>query len=175
MTETRDLVDEMDLEERIERAAASQKPMTFEELIGPETCPMTGIVEELIWDEEIYGLIAKRTQDCTAIIDNNREIQNWSRDRVWKSKEDKWMMFASIPNIIIEQWLKEGVDVYRAKCDRNGVPNDHMRAVLKRLRDPDWRWLKTTELDMGTGKQTGNFRLAHVPGNGLIWGAKHSA
>ena len=41
---------------------------------------------------------------------------------------------AAIPNVVVEQWLREGVDVFD--------PNDAAE-VKRRLNDPDNRFLRT--------------------------------
>jgi hypothetical protein len=114
----------------------------------PEIDAFTGIRTNYSWDEDSKTLILKRTQDCNAIIDLNKARQN-ENDQSWRKKEDRWMLFASIPNLFIEAWLKEGINVYNAKTDRHGKPNEDMVRVLRKLEDPDYKHLKTTTMRMG--------------------------
>jgi hypothetical protein len=41
---------------------------------------------------------------------------------------------ARIPNAIVTQWMKEGVNIF----DKN-----HEKEVHRRLNSPEWRWLRT--------------------------------
>jgi len=114
----------------------------------PEVDPFTGTVETYSWNEATKSLTIARTQDCTPILDANKAMQN-DTSQAWKKSEARWMQIASIPNEIIAQWLQEGINVYHAKTDRHGVPNEHMKRVLAKLADPDWRYLKTTTMRLG--------------------------
>jgi len=129
--------------------------------------PFHGVLEEYEYDTDTGIMQFKRTQDCTSVIDDNREWQ--ASEQNWRKKDDRWIRFASIPMVVVEQWMKEGIDVLQAATDRNGVPNDHMKAVLRKLRDPDWKWLKTVDMDMGDGNQSGNTRSVNIPANGFPW------
>lgn len=158
--------DPEDEDARFEHALKHQRKYSVDELLF-DWDPFHGIMETYAYDDGV--MTVKRTQDCTSVLDDNAEWR--AAEQNWREKDDKWVRFASIPMIVVEKWLTEyGVNVLLAETDRNGVPNEHMRRVLKLLRDPDWKYLMTTDMDMGDGKAWGNTRLAHVPGNGLIWG-----
>lgn len=158
--------DAEDDDARYEHAAKHQRTYSKWELMF-DWDPFQGVLEEYDYDQGSGLMTVKRTQDCTSVIDDNREWQ--SAEQNWRKKDDKWIRFASIPALVVEQWLKEGIDVLRAETDRNGVPNDHMKAVLRKLRDPDWKWLKTVDMDMGDGNQAGNTRSVNIPANGFPW------
>ena len=113
----------------------------------PRVDPLdVAIAHQVRKDEETGDLVIKRTQDVSAILDNNREMAN-ANDTSWRKKDDRSVMIASIPNIVIEMWLKEGINVWLAKVDRRtGRPNEHLKKVLQRLDDPEWRYLKTTSM-----------------------------
>jgi hypothetical protein len=76
-------------------------------------------------------LVEKRTQDVQPILDSNVRYQN-SHDGYSKSRDLQHV--ATIPNIVVEQWLKEGVNVYD--------PN-HAKEVERRLNDGGWLKLRT--------------------------------
>lgn len=162
-------------EERFERAVASQQPgyaPGSAQWMAPEVERFTGIVESYDYDEQTGAIHWTRTQDISAILDDNHEHRAGNYDG-WRKKEDKWVAMASIPNVVIEETMRvEGWSVYDARTDRNGVPNDQMRKLLKKLRS-DWKYFKKHDMDFGDGKGMGNTRLASVPGNGLIWGKRH--
>lgn len=132
--------------------------------------PENGFAERYGYDHTTDSVTWKRVQWCQQTLDDNAEWRQAEQN--WRKKEDKWLRYASIPMGVVELWMQEGIDVLKAETDRNGVPNEHLRAVLKKLRDPEWQFLKTVDMDMGDGKSDGNYRLAHVPGNGLIWPMK---
>lgn len=113
----------------------------------PDVDPVFGIVERYSFDHDTGRLIIARTQLVQDILDNNTELAN-SNDRSWRKRDDRQMLFASIPNIVIEQWLAEGINVWAAKTDRQGRPNEMLKRVLRKLEDPEWRRLKTTSMRM---------------------------
>jgi hypothetical protein len=76
-------------------------------------------------------VVEKRTQDVQPILDANGRAANHS-DCYSPSRDLQHV--ARIPNIVIEQWLKEGVDVYNP---------EHEAAVMKRLNDGGWMKLRT--------------------------------
>lgn len=164
--------DGRDLKERFDRSIKHHRSYkSGQDWALPEVEAFTGIVEEYRYNEETGAVDYTRTQDISAIIDDCHEHRAGNFEG-WKKKEDKWVAMASIPNLVIEETMKtEGWSVYDAKCDRNGVPNDQMRKVLKKLRG-DWACFKKHDMDFGDGRGMGNTRLAHIPANGLIWPTK---
>jgi hypothetical protein len=67
------------------------------------------------------------------ILDHNKEMQadgvgGWRRT----AKRNRRYV-AEIPNIVIEQWLKEGFNIFQ-------VPERELR---KKLDSPEWSYLKT--------------------------------
>lgn len=78
-------------------------------------------------------LIVKRTQDVEPILDHNKALQ---ADQVggWRrSAKQRRRHIAEIPNIVIEQWLKEGFNVFQVSA----------RELRKKLDDPHWSYLRT--------------------------------
>jgi hypothetical protein len=78
----------------------------------------------------------ERTQDVEDIIENNKKLQNETQDR----KSD-FRHIASIPNIILEKWLREEWARGNSTLKWCGPEMDAL--VAKKLKDPDWRWLRT--------------------------------
>lgn len=74
------------------------------------------------------------TQDVEPFIEQNKRLQN---DPEYKRQGIKreWQHFAHIPDIAIIAWRKEGIDVFNPS---------HIEAVKRKLRDPEWRYLRTT-------------------------------
>ena len=74
----------------------------------------------------------ERIQDVEPILDNNKRLQNTPQ------KSDSFRHIASIPNIIIERWCHElGVNLIRLSS------HEFAKIVGRKLRDPDWAWLRT--------------------------------
>lgn len=80
-------------------------------------------------------LIAHSYQDVEDIIENNKRLQNEPQ------KSDWGRHIASIPNNILNMWLHEeyargnvGIKLFGREMDQ---------LVAKKLRDPDWGWLRT--------------------------------
>lgn len=73
-------------------------------------------------------------QDVTAALEANKRMQS---DPQYKADGIKagWQQVAHIPDVIVCKWLAEGIDVFN---------KDHMPAVMRKLRDPEYRHLRTT-------------------------------
>lgn len=76
-------------------------------------------------------LVEKRVQDVEPVLNANKALatdgDGYSPDRTLRRA-------ASIPLIVVEQWLKEGVDIYNP---------DHAGEVKRRLNSADWLHLRT--------------------------------
>lgn len=153
---------------RFDWVARHQRKYTAQELMLPDWDPVFNILEEYRYDPETRSMTIKRTQYVQPMLEDNAAHRAANYEG-WRKDDAKWVKMASIPNLVVEMWLKEGIDVYAAEMDRHGVPNDHMKAVLKKLRDPDWKWLKCHDMDFGDGKTTGRTRAVNVPHNGFPW------
>ena len=74
----------------------------------------------------------ERVQDVEPFLDDNIRRQNDGDG--YSPSRDFWHV-GHIPNIVIEQWMKEGLNIY----------NDaHWPAIRRRLNDLDWRKLRTS-------------------------------
>lgn len=79
------------------------------------------------------------TQDLTALLDRNRAMANHN-DGYTPSHDMRRV--ATIPAIIRNKWLnEEGWDAYRP--DLYGVE------LMRKLNDPDWRYLRTADGTLG--------------------------
>jgi hypothetical protein len=92
-----------------------------------------GIVEWLHVDELTGEIAIERCQDVEPVIEANKRAQT-AGDGFSSSRELREI--AEIPLGVVELWKQlYGVDV---------MNRDHMPAVKKLLRDPDWRHLRTS-------------------------------
>lgn len=76
-------------------------------------------------------IIQRNTQDVEPILDANKRLYN-DGDGYTPSRD--YRRAASIPLIVVEQWLREGVDVYN---------RDHAEEVKRRLNSSEWAYLRT--------------------------------
>ncbi len=81
------------------------------------------------------GLLVERWQDCEPIIERNKRLQNMPQ------KSDWGRHVASIPCVILEKWLNE--EALRGNHAVRLFSEEFNQIVAKKLKDPDWRWLRT--------------------------------
>lgn len=70
-------------------------------------------------------------------LEKNKSEQNAIPQKQYKSllrKKNIWKA-ASIPNIVVEQWKKEGIDIFK---------DEDWPKVAAKLNDPDYKWLRTS-------------------------------
>lgn len=84
--------------------------------------------------EDSSGLLAKHSQE---IPDWYLSDLKYIRDSSLEAKEGETMRVASIPVAVVEQWQREGFDIY----DKNITP----REILTRLRNQDLDAFITTK------------------------------
>jgi hypothetical protein len=72
-------------------------------------------------------LVVQETQDVAPIIEANKALQG-------ERQTGDFRRVASIPNVIIDQWAREGLHL----SDKNAWPE-----IKRRLNSSDWRFLRT--------------------------------
>jgi hypothetical protein len=82
----------------------------------------------------------KRTQDVEPILNANREDFK-DANGGWTQNRDMRHV-ASIPNVVVEQWLKAGINVF----DNNDWPK-----VLRLLDMPQYKYLRTSPGKLARG------------------------
>lgn len=76
--------------------------------------------------------------DCEPVLDGNKQLQSGSGRDYWKGDVRKE---ASIPNVILMKWLVEdGIQYW--------TPEGQSR-IVKKLNDPEWRYLKCADVMVG--------------------------
>jgi len=96
-----------------------------------------GRATDVLFDHN--GQVIFRTlQEVQPILDVNKDKRNLS-DRGWCAGGDMRRV-ASIPNVVIAQWLQEGIDVWSG---------DQQDAVARKLNDPDYFYLRTAPGHLG--------------------------
>jgi|TARA_R110002020_G_scaffold469218_1_gene694041 hypothetical protein len=100
--------------------------------------PLSRIAEYYHFDETTEEVAVEFVQDCEPILNHNKFLQNNGRRNalgdVWR---EHW---AEIPNSVIVKWaIEDGVWFQQLpKLERT-------QYLEKKLRDPDYAYLKTTE------------------------------
>lgn len=91
-----------------------------------------GVITRVHRDSGGRTVVVERIQDVEPILERNKALQSVPQ------KSDWGRHIASIPNVILERWIhEEGVN-YLA------LPGDEFaRLIRRKLRDPDWRHLRT--------------------------------
>lgn len=84
-------------------------------------------------------VVVKRTQDVEPILDHNKRMQAENTGGWMRTVRARRRQVAEIPNIVIEQWLKEGFNFFR--CTEN--------ELRKKLDEPNWSYLKTIPGKLG--------------------------
>lgn len=89
----------------------------------------TGIDYDPVDDEAMIV----HQQDCEPTLQLNKQLYNDGTNGYGPTRE--WRRIASIPNIILEKWLKEeGIRYW----DSEDTPK-----LAAKLDDPEWRFLRT--------------------------------
>lgn len=102
------------------------------------TNPETGRVVQM--KEEDDKLVVRQTvpkEVLNKYLDHNRNEQNYIPQKSYRSelrKKNMWKV-ASIPNIVVEQWKKEGIDLFK---------DEDWPKVKAKLNDPEFKWLRTS-------------------------------
>lgn len=98
--------------------------------------PLTGIESFHAYDPETDVTYIESVQNVEPIIERNKALANTEHGAI--GRKQSWWHAASIPNVVIAQWLKEGVNFYN---------KEHWPAVKRKLNSPEYRYLRT-----GSGK-----------------------
>jgi hypothetical protein len=77
-------------------------------------------------------VVRKHTQEISkAFLDDLKDSRNASKDQ----RESEFMRVASIPTVVVEQWLREGFNIWEATGPE----------IVKRLRDQNLDGFMATE------------------------------
>jgi len=100
--------------------------------------PVTRITTTFDYDFDTDTTILHRSQPgnlVQSLLDVNKTLQN-EEDYTKQGIKSGWWHYATIPNIVAEDWLNRfGVNIYN---------KDHEKKVFELLNRPEYRYLKTT-------------------------------
>jgi hypothetical protein len=98
--------------------------------------PYTGAMETWYWDEATESFVVRNRWDLGDILANNKRKANASVDQ--RFGNDMMHHVAEIPMGIIAKFRKDyNIDIFSSDPDQQ-------KALMKKLDDPDYRYLKTT-------------------------------
>lgn len=96
------------------------------------------LTQESVWMDvdEVNGTFdLHHSQPVEHILENNRRLAN-DTDYTKKGIKDDWWHYASIPNIVIQEWSKKvGGDILSKKYEKE---------LFKFLNSPDYAYLRST-------------------------------
>jgi len=96
----------------------------------------SGIDTNYYVDDKGVLLASERVQDVEAIIEENKRMQNGEK------QVGNWRLTSVIPLIFVEKWLNEERE--RGNIGIKFCDEEYDKLVAKKLRDPDYKWLRTT-------------------------------
>lgn len=99
---------------------------------------ITGPQTEVHFDAEGRIVFNRRVDDLDPILDANKsEATHKTHDT------ELGRHIGEIPNIIVERWLNEEFE--RGNIHLRPFTAEFAELVKRKLRDPDWMWLRTTD------------------------------
>jgi len=96
---------------------------------------MPGVDVGFHLDSNGHDLTIAHSQDVEAIIEHNKALQSMPQRSDWGRH------VASIPNVIIMQWLDE--EARRGNTSLRMFTPEFDELVARKLKDPEWRYLRT--------------------------------
>jgi hypothetical protein len=98
--------------------------------------PLTGITRWMQYDPMTDTLTEKAEADTTQNLEHSNSLRN-DEDYWKKGVKNEMAHYAHIPNILLEKWANEGVDI-----------NDN-QALFDMVNKPEYAYLKTTTKHVG--------------------------
>lgn len=94
---------------------------------------LSGIHSFHHYDHQTKMTTIESVQNVEPIIERNKELAKTDHQKI--GIKNCWWHTASVPNIIIEKWMREdGIDFFN---------KDHWKAIKRKLNDPEWAYLRT--------------------------------
>lgn len=87
-------------------------------------------------------VVVNSMQDVEPILERNKQL------RTMEQRSDWARHIASIPNVIVTQWLNE--EYMRGNTELRMFTKEFDQLVAKKLADPDWAYLRTDCAANGT-------------------------
>lgn len=94
----------------------------------------TDVLTRVHVDESAKSVTFERWQDVEDIVEVNKALRNE------RQKAETFHHIGCIPNVILERWMREDNVNYLALSNE-----DFGKLIKRKLRDPDWAHLRTTD------------------------------
>ena len=98
-------------------------------------------------DSNGKDLTVETSQDVEPILEHNKMLRDMEQRSDWGRH------VASIPNVIMVQWLNEEWQRGNTSIKLFGPEMDAL--VERKLKDPDWAWLRTDRPNLQAGWSAG--------------------
>lgn len=100
--------------------------------LSTEVDAFTGIVTHSFYDPEQDQFVRERVQDVEPLLDQNKRLYNDAPTRF----NGELMEVADIPMVVVEQWFKEGLNIFKSDPDTR-------KRIREKLNAPDFRLFRT--------------------------------
>jgi hypothetical protein len=91
-------------------------------------------LKNVVYHDELEDKITvAHYQDVTDIVDQNKKAAN-EKDK--HAKWNDWERVASIPSVVVMEWLREGINVM-------APTEDDKRKIRMKLNSPEYAYLRT--------------------------------
>lgn len=98
----------------------------------------SGPTTRIHFDEDGKIVVERAAADVSQVLDANKaEVVNRTYDT------ELGRHIGEIPNVIVERWLNEEFE--RGNIHIRPFTSEFAELVKRKLRDPDWMWLRTTD------------------------------
>lgn len=88
------------------------------------------------YDEASDRLTIERVQDVEPYLEQNKREYNAVPQKQQHKYKGEFVKVASIPNVVIEQWMKEGINIFD--------PSPEMQKKIKgKLNSSEYQYLRT--------------------------------
>lgn len=108
--------------------------------------PFLGVKQFIEYDHATDSITIQSVQDCTAIIERNKALQNDNSHWKNQAKNDDlgidMRLLACIPAIVEEKWMRE----YGVRLDQIAHDPDMRKSALRLLNSNEWKWLKASDV-----------------------------
>lgn len=94
---------------------------------------MSELKSVVVHDEMEDKLIVSHTQDVSSVIDQNKKLAA-QKDK--HAKWGDWDRVASIPAVVVLEWMNEGINVM-------APTEDDRRKIKMKLNSPEYAYLRT--------------------------------
>lgn len=100
--------------------------------LSTEHDAFTGIVTHSFYDPDQDQFVRERVQDVEGLLEQNKRLYNAAPDKFGGDLVE----VADIPMVVVEQWMKEGLNIFKSDPETR-------KRVREKLNSPDFRLFRT--------------------------------